>query len=147
MEEQYQELDEREKKARAAAARLEADLVRRFMEMKEVMTDDYERSKERRRKLADSFTKKVALREKLRIRAGKHKDETVWFGLGMFGLIGWSVAIPTLIGVVIGIWIDSTYPSRFSWTLMMLIMGVAVGCMNAWYWVRKTGIRELENSD
>lgn len=35
VEEQYQELDEREKKARAAAARLEADLVRRFMEMNE----------------------------------------------------------------------------------------------------------------
>lgn len=35
VDEQYQELDEREKKARAAAARLEADLVRRFMEMKE----------------------------------------------------------------------------------------------------------------
>jgi F-type H+-transporting ATPase subunit epsilon len=35
VEQQYEELDEREKKARAAAARLEADLVRRFMEMKE----------------------------------------------------------------------------------------------------------------
>jgi F-type H+-transporting ATPase subunit epsilon len=35
VDDQYQELDEREKKARAAAARLEADLVRRFMEMKE----------------------------------------------------------------------------------------------------------------
>jgi F-type H+-transporting ATPase subunit epsilon len=35
VEEQYQEIDEREKKARAAAARLEADLVRRFMEMNE----------------------------------------------------------------------------------------------------------------
>lgn len=35
VEEQYQELDDREKKARAAAARLEADLVRRFMEMNE----------------------------------------------------------------------------------------------------------------
>jgi F-type H+-transporting ATPase subunit epsilon len=35
VEQQYQELDEREKKARAAAARLEADLVRRFMELKE----------------------------------------------------------------------------------------------------------------
>ncbi len=35
VEGQYQELDEREKKARAAAARLEADLVRRFMELNE----------------------------------------------------------------------------------------------------------------
>jgi len=35
VEEQYQEIDDREKKARAAAARLEADLVRRFMELNE----------------------------------------------------------------------------------------------------------------
>ena len=35
VEEQFQELDEREKKARTAAAKLEADLVRRFMEMNE----------------------------------------------------------------------------------------------------------------
>ena len=35
VEEQFQEMDEREKKARTAAAKLEADLVRRFMEMNE----------------------------------------------------------------------------------------------------------------
>ncbi|MBN1614662.1 MAG: F0F1 ATP synthase subunit epsilon [Deltaproteobacteria bacterium] len=35
VEEQFQEMDEREKKARTAAAKLEADLVRRFMELKE----------------------------------------------------------------------------------------------------------------
>lgn len=108
------------------------------------MTDDYERSKERRRKIAESFTKKVGLRESLRIKAGKQKRQTLWFGLGMFGLIGWSVAIPTLIATALGFWVDAAYPSRFSWTLMMLIIGVAIGCLNAWYWVRKTGIRELD---
>jgi len=108
------------------------------------MTDDYERSRERRRKIAESFTKKVGLRESLRIRGGEQRKQTLWFGLGMFGLIGWSVAIPTLIGTGLGLWIDSNYPSRFSWTLMLLIIGVAIGCMNAWYWVRKTGIRELD---
>ncbi len=108
------------------------------------MTDDYERSKERRRKIAEAYTKKVGLRESLRIKAGAQKKQTLWFGLGMFGLIGWSVAIPTLIATAFGLWVDSTYPSRFSWTLMMLIIGVAIGCMNAWYWVRKTGIRELD---
>lgn len=108
------------------------------------MTDDYERSKERRRKIAESFTKKVGLRESLRMKAGSQKRQTLWFGLGMFGLIGWSVAIPTLIATAFGLWVDSNYPSRFSWTLMMLIIGVAIGCLNAWYWVRKTGIRELD---
>src|SRR5512137_1823685 len=101
------------------------------------MSDDYERSKERRRKIAEDFTKKVGLRESLRIRAGKSRKQTMWFGLGMFGLIGWSVAIPSLIGVSIGLWIDKEMPSRFSWTLMLLIIGVALGCLNAWFWVKK----------
>jgi len=58
-------------------------------------------SDSRRRKMADQFTEKVAQREALRIRGLKHKNETVWFGLGMFGIIGWAVAIPTLIGVAL----------------------------------------------
>lgn len=29
----------------------------------------------------------------------------------MFGIIGWAVAIPTLIGVAVGIWLDRHYPS------------------------------------
>ena len=31
----------------------------------------------------------------------------------------------------------SRVASRFSWTLTFLIMGVAVGCLNAWYWVKR----------
>lgn len=96
-------------------------------------------SKERRRAIADSFTKRVGKQEALRIRGRKEKDQTIWFGLGMIGVVGWSVAIPTLIGVAIGLWIDRILPSRFSWTLMLLIGGVMVGCMNAWYWVRRGG--------
>ena len=94
-------------------------------------------SDSRRRKMADHFTEKVAQREALRIRGLKHKNETVWFGLGMFGIIGWAVAIPTLIGVALGLWIDRTWPSQYSWALMFLILGVIVGCINAAYWVRK----------
>jgi ATP synthase protein I len=61
----------------------------------------------------------------------------VWFGLGMFGLVGWSVAIPTLIGTFVGLWLDKTWPGRPSWTLTLLLTGVMVGCWNAWYWVKR----------
>ena len=61
----------------------------------------------------------------------------MWFGLGMFGIVGWSVAIPTIICVAIGIWIDSRLDSGLSWTLMLLGIGIAMGCFNAWYWVKK----------
>ncbi|NJN67592.1 MAG: ATPase F0F1 [Chloroflexaceae bacterium] len=72
-----------------------------------------------------------------RHRARQRTDESIWFGLGMFGLVGWSVAIPTLIGLALGIWVDATWPSRFSWTLMLLLAGVGAGCLNAWLWVKR----------
>ncbi len=61
----------------------------------------------------------------------------VWFGLGMMGLIGWSVVIPTLLGAAIGNWLDRVAAATFSWTLALLLAGLMVGCMNAWYWVSK----------
>ena len=104
-------------------------------------------SSERRRRIAESFSRKVEKRGTLRLRAQRQKDHTVWFGLGMFGIVGWSVAIPTLIGVAIGVWIDGIMPSRFSWTLMLLIGGVMLGCLNAWYWVRKAGINNSSDEE
>ncbi len=85
----------------------------------------------------------VSAREQRKIKARQEGYRTVWFGLGMFGLVGWSVAIPTLIGVAIGLWIDTRWPSRYSWTLMLLVLGVMFGCMNAWRWVNQEG-RERE---
>jgi ATP synthase protein I len=69
-------------------------------------------------------------------------ERSAWFGLGMFGLVGWSVAIPTLAGVALGLWLDSLFPGRASWTLTFLLVGVALGCLNAWYWVRQESRRE-----
>jgi ATP synthase protein I len=34
-------------------------------------------------------------------------------------------------------WLDGRYPSSHSWTLALLILGLAVGCLNAWHWVAK----------
>jgi ATP synthase protein I len=88
------------------------------------------------------LSEKIETKEKRKIRAREEGDRGVWFGLGMFGLVGWSVAIPTLIFIAVGVWIDRTYPSRFSWTLMLLFIGVIVGCLNAWYWVKRESRRE-----
>ena len=87
----------------------------------------------------------VAAREARKVRARRQKDRTVWLGLGLFGVVGWSVAIPTLVGIGLGFWLDRTSPGRFSWTLALLLAGVTVGCLNAWYWVSKE--RTLINGD
>jgi ATP synthase protein I len=78
---------------------------------------------------------KIGKKELRKIRARRHKNRGVWFGLGTFGMIGWSITIPTLIGVALGIWIDNHWSSRFSWTLMLLMAGLLMGCLSAWYWL------------
>jgi len=55
----------------------------------------------------------------------------------MTGLIGWSVVVPTLAGVALGIWLDKHHPGGHSWTLMLLVIGLAIGCLNAWHWVAR----------
>jgi ATP synthase protein I len=102
---------------------------------------------QRRRQIADHFADKVAKKESLRIKALRHKDETVWFGVGMFGIVGWSVAIPTLIGIALGLWLDRTWPSRYSWALTFLIIGVVVGCINAAYWVRRVRSKIIKDDE
>ena len=65
------------------------------------------------------------------IRARGRRDG-LWRSIAIFGSVGWSVAIPTVLGVAAGVWIDSRWPSRFSWTVMLLVVGLILGCINAW---------------
>jgi len=85
----------------------------------------------------EELCRTVGEKEARKIRARRQKYRSIWFGLGMFGLIGWSVAIPTLIGVAIGIYIDRNWPSQISWTLTLLFVGMVLGCLNAWHWLSK----------
>ena len=80
------------------------------------MADD--RSVKNAKKPEGDLIETVGTKENRKIRARQEADRGVWFGLGMFGLVGWSVAIPTLIGIATGIWIDKRWPSPYSWTLM-----------------------------
>lgn len=74
-----------------------------------------------------------------KVRARREGERSVWFGLGMFGLVGWAVALPTLGGVALGLWLDLAASTDFSWTLALLLAGVVLGCANAWYWVSREG--------
>ena len=92
-------------------------------------------SPEDRPPAGEEFSRQVSRKEARRLKARGRKGHGVWFGLGMFGLIGWSVVLPALAGALLGAWIDRTWPSRYSWTLMLLLGGIILGAMNAWYWV------------
>jgi len=48
------------------------------------------------------------------------------------GAYRWSVVVPTLLGAALGIWLDNRHPGNHSWTLMLLVIGLAIGRLNAW---------------
>ncbi|MFC1766564.1 AtpZ/AtpI family protein [Planctomycetota bacterium] len=84
-----------------------------------------------------AFSREVGAKAARKLKARRHATQGVWFGLGMMGLIGWSVAIPTLLGAGLGLWLDKRHPGSHSWTLALLVAGLAIGCLNAWHWVSK----------
>jgi len=92
------------------------------------------------------FSHQVGAQAARKLKAQRHVTQTVWSGLGMMGLVGWSVAVPTLLGAALGIWLDKNHPGSHSWTLMLLAIGLGFGCFNAWHWVAKED-REIHEQE
>ena len=84
-----------------------------------------------------SLTQEVGSKAARKLKARRSSAQGVWFGLGMMGLIGWSVVVPTLLGAALGIWLDQHHPGKHAWTLALMVAGLAIGCLNAWHWVAK----------
>lgn len=84
-----------------------------------------------------NLSNRIGSKAALKLRAQRNPTRGVWSGLGMMGLIGWSVAIPTLLGAALGLWLDRRNPGGRSWTLALLVAGLVIGCFNAWHWVDK----------
>lgn len=98
-----------------------------------------------RSKLSD----KIGANERRKLGARRKGIRSIWIGFAMSGLIGWSVAAPMLLGVALGMWLDKHYPARHSWTLSLLVVGIVIGCWNAWRWVaqEEADIRQEHEQD
>ncbi len=94
----------------------------------------------------DAFTSEVGKKEQRKLKALRDKKGSALNGLGMFGMVGWSVAVPSLLGAALGNWLDKKYPQPFSWVLTCLVAGLFTGCAVAWYWVAKEN-KEMHQND
>ena len=96
-----------------------------------------------------TFVEHVGRKVARKRKARHHVAPGMWFGLGMMGLIGWSVVVPTLLGAALGLWLDTHRAGEHSWTLALIIGGLTLGCFNAWYWIDKENkaMRDEENDD
>lgn len=93
-----------------------------------------------------SFEKVVGDKEERKLQAQREK-KSVWSGLGLFGIIGWSIVVPTILGAALGIWLDKNYKEDFSWTLSLLVVGLMLGCVIAWNWIQKENTEIHKKND
>lgn len=90
-------------------------------------------------RFAEAIGRKASRRE----QAKSEKKRSFWVGLGMFGMVGWNVALPALLGALAGRWLDARFQTEgFSWTLALIALGLVVGCFNAWRWAHKVMRRD-----
>ncbi len=93
------------------------------------------------------FSDQIGEKEKRKLKAMRESSGSVWSGLGMFGMVGWSVVVPTVLGAALGVWLDKTYHESFSWTLTCLLIGLCTGSLIAWYWVSKEDKEMHQNKE
>lgn len=85
----------------------------------------------------NELEQRALARQSRKLKARREGNRSAWFGLGMFGLVGWSIAMPTLAGIAAGAWLDAHFPSRISWKLTLLFLGVGIGFANAYRWMHQ----------
>jgi ATP synthase protein I len=101
-----------------------------------------ERAERRRRADGKRFTREIDAKARRKIKGRQERQRSPWFWAGMFGLVGWSVAVPAALGVYLGLKMQQWYPGRFSWPLTGGVVGMTIGCLNAWFWVRRESREE-----
>ena len=71
-----------------------------------------------------------------RRRRAQHEGEPS-FGryLAQVGVLGWTIVVPTLIGMFLGRWLDQRSGTGIFWTGPLLMAGLAIGCWAAWRWM------------
>lgn len=87
----------------------------------------------------DTRVEDIARRAKRMKDARDHPGPSPLRGIGTFGMIGWSIAVPTVGGAFLGIWLDRIAPQRFSWPIALILGGVVVGSFIAASWINKEG--------
>lgn len=84
-----------------------------------------------------SAEEEIGRRARRLARARKGPGASPLRGLGVFGMIGWSIAVPTVGGAFLGLWLDRHLPRDFQWTLALILGGVVLGSVIAWAWVSR----------
>lgn len=85
----------------------------------------------------EKMRRAVELREQRQERWKKEGERSLWQNLSMIGALGWLIVTPTLLGVLIGRWLDRLFETGIFYSGAFIFLGVAFGSYLAWRRITK----------
>lgn len=73
-----------------------------------------------------------ATRRARTMKAARSARARFWAGLGLVGSVGWMIALPTVGGALLGRELDQRLDTRLTFTLGLLLAGLALGAYTVW---------------
>lgn len=80
---------------------------------------------------AEGFRER-AIRRARAMRAARSSGRKLWVGLGLVGSVGWMIALPMVGGAFLGRYLDEALDTRLSFTLGLMLLGLAIGAYSVW---------------
>jgi len=78
--------------------------------------------------VAEAVRRRIARREEWRSKGVRSFARN----LSIIGSYGWTLVVPTLLGVYLGRWLDQRFGSGVFWTFALLVVGVTFGGYVVW---------------
>ena len=85
----------------------------------------------------DKISERIAEQARRMHKAKQSPTDSPLKGLGAFGMIGWSISVPTVLGALLGLWLDRVLSHGISWTIALILGGLALGIFIAGTWMNK----------
>ena len=88
---------------------------------------------------SDCSNGKEELRRAVEVREARDRhwqeegERPLWKNLSMVGSLGWLIVTPTLLGVLLGRWLDGWLGTGTLFTGALIFIGVATGAWLAWH--------------
>ena len=80
----------------------------------------------------------AARRAAARMEEGRDMPEpSLGKRFGQIGILGWTIVVPTLVGLFVGRWLDRTFETGVFFSAPLLMLGAAFGFWSAWRWMHR----------
>ena len=86
----------------------------------------------------DEKMQEAARRAAKRAEAARNEREPSFAArLGQIGVLGWAIVTPTLVGLLIGHFVDRAFGTGIFFSAPLVMLGAAAGLWTAWRWMHR----------